>query len=254
MWNVQRQKRPTGDYYSAVRKAEGRIPARSVTVGKLEGNPEPAPLTARLRSVLARVATAGLSEPADEVIRDVVRCASDFDAGLIMAAALIPTEGTIEQQEQGDVVPGPAPLVVPVVAPVPVNGNGDIVPGTVEAYLTLVEYHERYFWPARTGLLLDRDVKVIARKSRTSDGGRYDLILASGIGNLRLVDLDRWKWNAYLNNLTAGPRTRALHQAAYRAILVYAHRKGHIRNIHEFFPIFGAASVQNEKEDPLGIE
>ena len=48
-WSVQRQKRPSGDYYTALfTPASG--PRRCVTVGLVAGSPAPATLTARLRA------------------------------------------------------------------------------------------------------------------------------------------------------------------------------------------------------------
>ena len=243
-WTVQRQQRSNAGYYSAVRKADGRSASRSVTIGRIEGSPDPYPLTLRLRSILGTVSASGLAEPSDEIVASIIRARTDEDARITVAMNLSFPEGADREKT--------VPVVPVIPPPAPVAPVGGIVPGTMEAYLTLRAYYDSIFWPARTGRVRDPDVKVIARGSVRGDGGRYDLIMVhEDLAESRLVELDPWKWKNYLNSLDCGPRTKALHQAAYRAILVYARRKGHIRTIHEFFPIFGAASVQDPKEPPL---
>jgi hypothetical protein len=129
-WTVQRQRRPNGGYYSAVAKGEGKQKSRSVTIGRIEGEPEPYPLTLRLRSIVATLAGQGI-EPSDEVIASVVRARSDEDARITAAMLL---SGLAEEDQEED-AEEEAEQPVPDAPPVP-TPSGGIVPGTKEAYLT----------------------------------------------------------------------------------------------------------------------
>ncbi len=139
--------------------------------------------------------------------------------------------------------------------------------------LSVSDYWRDIYWPCRTGKKPDAAVRVGADETIDKEDRVWRLINASALGRVRLKHLDAWIFQAYLDGLVVrrnpkrttqspnlgkpvSPRTKAIHRSAYQAMLNFAHRKGHLRTKHEFFPIFGAAtpSLQTEKEDPLSID
>lgn len=116
--------------------------------------------------------------------------------------------------------------------------------------LTLREYWTDVFWPVRTGEREERNAPTVAESTIRADRNRWKHI-NDAIGDVRLDDLDAWVFEGYLDGMNQSGRTKALHRSAYQALLRYAHRKGHIREAHAFFPIRGATTSTAEKEDPL---
>lgn len=111
------------------------------------------------------------------------------------------------------------------------------------------EYHARVYWPQR---------EVSASKATVrAETGFWRQILASNVGSTRLRDLDAWLWESYVEALQArGPsaRTAALHKATYKAMLEFAHRKGHVKEVHKFFVIKGSTKRTRKQEEPLTLE
>ncbi|GEM_PF-4706419 len=114
--------------------------------------------------------------------------------------------------------------------------------------MTLEDYKE-YFWPYRK--------EAVAETTWRGEERVWRLILRSDLATTRLRRLDEWKWETYVQGMKASGRsgnTRRLHKAAYKALLDFAHRRGHLRGVHAFFKITGSSKRALPAKVPLDAE
>jgi integrase len=124
--------------------------------------------------------------------------------------------------------------------------------------LTVSEYFDEHFWPARSDPsgrfgVAPATAKAEAGYWRNKSKGCG--ILDSEIGSARLEELTDQHWVRFEDAQShLSGRSMALRRAAYAALLAFARRSGHIDFKPEFFRIKGATKRTKEQSDPLSLE
>jgi integrase len=150
-------------------------------------------------------------------------------------------------------------------------GVFELLPKPEEDYgaLTVAEYFERYYWPARKdqtspiGVAESTAAEELLYWRQTGRGGTGKGkhtrpkrgILDGEIGATRMRDLNDqlWeRWQAAQTHLS--PRSKAIRRNAYSALLSYARRMGHTAFKPEFFRLRGATKRTRELSDPLTLQ
>jgi site-specific recombinase XerD len=135
--------------------------------------------------------------------------------------------------------------------------------------MTVSEYFDAVYWPARTGG--DRDFAIAERTAKeellywrhtghdqTGAPREKRGILDGEIGSTRMRDLVRegdqlWvRWRKAQTHLS--PRSIAIRQNAWSMLLAYARREDHSKYRPEFFEIRGSTKTTREKSDPLDLD
>lgn len=117
-------------------------------------------------------------------------------------------------------------------------------------YWPLRRYQAEVWWPVRTGVVVDHRSPAVAPNTQRVEEGYWRQIL-SVLGDLRLVELSAHEWDRYLATRASSPKTWSRHQAAYRALLVYAHRIGDLPHVHEHFRLHGSTKRVRPVVAPL---
>lgn len=223
-WSVQRQSRPTGHYYSAIWIDGRKVRTRSVTVGRVAGDPSTATLTARLRD----------GDPEgrwkDGVVSEVCLAADEEALRVVLRAHRHMMGGTDLPTASGPRTKAPAPPREPICH---------------EGGMLLRDFIADV-WEQKNG-------KTPATWKRESWWWTERILPV--LGDVRLVDLDADRWTAFLAGLKVGGKSKTLCQTAYRTALTHAADVlGWIDGVHRFRPIEGSTKRTLAEVEPLTLE
>lgn len=224
-WSVQRQSRPTGLYYSALWVNEAKVRTRSVTVGRVAGDPPTAALSARLREhdpegkwkdvVVAEVCLVA----DDDAIRTVLRAHRGMMGGVALPS-----------NTPSNTTRPPAPPKEPVCPQ-----GGMLLRDYVADVWEAVREQKAATWKRETWWWNER--------------------ILPKLGDVRLCDLDEPKWTAFLRGLSCSGKSKTICQTAYRTAITYAADElGWVDGVHRVRPVEGSTKKVFAEPEPLTLE